>query len=325
MSSSPPKRSMTGIPASPGRSPSGRCPKWDVDRLSPRHRVFKTNIASMSASGKFTRWMEEIEASFNPSLFQSSNQGPGPSTPRQAARPSSESRLIQSAVSRRPIPTKSESHQAQLDAFRRERRQGSQIDPHRALAEDRLPKIGEDDMDCVGIRPKKSQDSGATSITSKKRDAAEALDEPMPLVTEDANTASTQPGKRQRSNRRGFTSARSSSSSSFSAKSFSSNSNYSSATSPSISKPLPTPRELEKMDSKQHRPSPKLWRVTKPDQMTNHTHSVEGLLTDVWHTWLAGLPSAGLERKIGSTAEKLKGLELEDLVCRAHVGSTIHR
>ncbi|KAL8861867.1 MAG: hypothetical protein Q9178_001736 [Gyalolechia marmorata] len=279
----------------------------------------------MSASGKFTRWMEEIEAYFNPSLFQSSNQGPGPSTARQAARPSSKSQVIRCAASRRPIPPKPESHQAQLDAFRRERRKGSQIDPHRALTEDRLPKIGEDDMDCVGIRPKKSQSSGATCMTSKKRNAAEALDEPMPVVTEDTNTASTQPGKRQRSSRRGFTSARSSISSSFSARSFSSNSNYSSATSPSISKPLPTPRELERIESKQHRPSPKLWRVSKPDQVTAYAHSGEGMLTDVWHTWLAGLPSAGLERKIGSTAEKLKSLELEDLVYRGHIGSTIHR
>ena len=316
---------MTGLPASSRRSPSVRRPNWDVDRLSPRHRVFKTNSAGMSASGKFTRWMEEIEAFFNPSLFQSSNQCPGPSTAGQAARRPSESRLIQCAMSRRPIPTNPESHQAQLDAFRRERRKGSQIDPHQALTEDRLPKIGEDDMDCVGIRPKKSQDNDATRMTSKKRDAAEALDEPMPLVTEDTNTASTQPGKRQRSDRRGFTSARSSISSSFSAGSFSSISNCSSATSPSIWKPLPTPRELERMESKQHRASPNLWRLTKPDQMTDHAHNGEGLLTDVWYTWLAGLPSAGLERKIDSTGEKLRSLKLEYLVYRGHIGSTIHR
>ncbi|KAL8904831.1 MAG: hypothetical protein Q9171_006904 [Xanthocarpia ochracea] len=296
MSSGPPKRSMTGLPASPRHSPSGRRPKWDVDRLSLRHRVFKTNSASMSASGKFTGWMEEIEAFFNPSLFQSSDQGPGSSTARQAARSSSESRLIRCA-----------------------------IDSHRALTEDRLPKIGEDDMDCVGIRPMKSQDSDATSMTSKKRDGAEALDVPMPLVTEDTNTASTQPGKRQRSNRRGFTSARSPISSSFSARSSSSNSNYSSATSLSISNPLPTPRELERMESKQHRPFPKLWRVSKPDQVRDHAHSGEVLLGDVWHTWLAGLPSTGSERTIDSTAEKLKSLELEDLVYRGHIGSKIHR
>ncbi|KAL8784034.1 MAG: hypothetical protein Q9213_004223 [Squamulea squamosa] len=324
---------MTTTPATPSYSPRNRRPRWEVDRLSPRYQVFKTKIASPGSSGRFTRWMEEIETFFNPGLFPSGNQASGSSTASDSSKPPRKSGTIRRAVDHLTTTASPESYQAQLEAFRRERRKGSQIDSYQALTEDRLPKIGEDDMECVG------QDSPAKSTRTKKRSAAEASDESLPLDPAENDEMTHQPMKRLRFNSCGSPSAKSSisnfssssdsPSASSSARSSISGSRASSSSFPSacsakssgscfslasnsfsILKPLPTPRELERMESKQRRYSLRRRRVINPGQV------MDGIPTSVWHTWLAGSPPTRPTHKMDSTVEDLKGHKLEKLVYR---------
>lgn len=333
MLSSTSKRIMPTPPTNPRHSPHGRRPKWDVDRLSPRHQIFKTKSASLDSHGKFARWMEDIEASFNPSLSSPSSRGLETLITSQNAGPPSESRSIRRAVSRRTPPTKPRTHQAELEAFRRERRESGKIDSRRAMVEDRLPKIGEDDMDFVGLCDQGSPDSSAASTTSKKRGAEEALDEPMPDAPKDINIARPQPTKRQRANSGGTTSARTSSSGSSSARRPTSSSSSVTKSSlksslakisTSASKLLPTLKEVERMELKQRRPPPKGIHVVKPNQFMDHALKGKELLNDVWHTFLAELPAGKLERKLDWTAEKLKSLKLEDLFTREFATNRVY-
>ncbi|KAI4280072.1 MAG: hypothetical protein L6R38_004738 [Xanthoria sp. 2 TBL-2021] len=324
---------MPTPPTTPRHLPRGRRPKWDVDRLSPRHQIFKTKNASLDSHGKFARWMENIEASFNPSLSPPSSRGLETLTTSQNARPPLESRSIRRAVSRRTPPTKPRTHQAELEAFRQERRESGKIDSRRAMVEDRIPKIGEDDMDFIGLYHQGSPDAASMSLTSKKRGAEEALDEPMPDAPEGINIASPQTTKRQRSNSGGSSSARTSSSSSSSARRPVSSSSFVKKSSlkfspakisTSTSKLLPTLKEVERMELKQRRPSPKGTTVVKPNQFMDHAHKGKEMLNDVWHTFLAELPAGKLERKLDWTADKLKSLKLEDLFTREFATNRVY-
>ncbi|KAL8847588.1 MAG: hypothetical protein Q9221_007365 [Calogaya cf. arnoldii] len=360
MFSSPSKR-ITPNPPTPHRT-LGRRPRWDVDRHSPRHQIFGINSTSLDPNGRFARWMEDLEAAFNPSFSPPNNRSPEPLISCQDAGPPSASRIIRRAVSPRNRSAKPRSHQAELEAFRQERRESGKIDSRRAMVEDRIPQIGEDELDFVVFHGEELPEITAANA-SKKRGSEEALDEAMPDAPDHVNTASPQRAKRHRSNSVSSSSAETSTSSSASAQNVAANnssagsssssptsadniaanspsartSNLSSAsarrltsssssartatsssTSPrcgTTSSPIkkssrkskaaafdkldfkfpPTIKEIERMEYKKRRPSPK-----------------KTIMNRVYHGKEAPITTK-LGREIQGTAEKLKSMSLEDL------------
>ena len=344
------KRIMTGPPSMPRASTLGRRPGWDVDRQSPRHQIFKTRSVSTSPSARGTRWMEEIEAFFNPSFSPQRRSANQTLTGTQSEVPSMESRPIRRAVSPRSAASKSQSYYAALEAFRKERREGAYVD-RRAMVEDHFPQIGEEDIDFIGLERQSSPESNAASTTSKDRVTQGPLDESMLDVPEDINTSNIQANQQRShgdtsttststthssSTRRGISgtlSARHASSGSPSARRPSSSSSSvkrlkrkSSSNKDNLSglELSPTLKEIERMEMKLRRPSPKEARVIKPGQMMDRADRSKEALTDMLHTCLAGLPATKLERKIDWTAEKLKSMKLEDLINRGFGASEIH-
>ncbi|KAL8652534.1 MAG: hypothetical protein Q9226_004232 [Calogaya cf. arnoldii] len=223
MSSSPSKRVTANPPTTPRRT-LGRRPKWDVGRHSPRHQIFGTKSTSLDSHGRFARWMEDLEAAFNPSFSPPNNRSPEPLIPCQDAGPPSATRIIRRAVSPRTPSVKPRSRQAELEAFREERRESGKIDSRRAMVEDRIPQIGEDELDFLVFHGEELPNSSAASTTSKKRGAEEALDEAMPDAPDHVNTTSPQPAKRHRSNSVSSSSAGTSTSHSTSAQNIAANS-----------------------------------------------------------------------------------------------------
>lgn len=345
------KRIMIGPPSMPRSSTLGRRPRWDVDRQSPRHQIFKTRSVSTSPSGRGTRWMEEIEAFFNPSLSPPSTLANETLTGIQREVPAMESRRIRRAVSPGSAATKPQSYQAALEAFRKERREGAYVD-RRAMVEDHFPQIGEEDIDFIGLDRQSLSGSSSATMTSNNRVAEGPLDEPMLVVPEDINTSNIQ-ANQQRSH--GDTSSSTSTSTTRSSStrrgiSGTLSTRHASSGSPSARRPSPstssvkktrrksssnkdnlsglelspTLKEIERMEMKSRRPSPKGARVIKPGQMMDRADRSKEALTDMLHNFLAGLPATKLERKIDWTAEKLKSMKLEDLIDRGFGVSGIY-
>ncbi|KAL9639391.1 MAG: hypothetical protein Q9204_001118 [Flavoplaca sp. TL-2023a] len=337
------KRIMTGPPSMPRASTLGRRTGWDIDRQSARHQIFKTRNVSTSPSARGTRWMEEIEAFFNPSFSPQRRSANETLTGTQSEVPSMESRPIRRAVSPRSAASKFQSYYAALEAFREERREGAYVD-RRAMVEDHFPQIGEEDIEFIGLDRQSSPESNAARTTSNNRVTEGALDEPMLDVPEDINTSNIE-ANQQRSH--GDTSSSTSTSTTHSSStrrgiSGTLSARHASSGSPSARRPSsssssvkklkrksspnkdnlsglelsPTLKEIERMEMKLRRPSPKGARVIKPGQMMDRADRSKEALTDMLHTCLAGLPATKLERKIDWTAEKLKSMKLEDLINR---------
>ncbi|KAL8894635.1 MAG: hypothetical protein Q9192_004169 [Flavoplaca navasiana] len=336
------KRIMTGPPIMTRASTLSRRPGWDIDRQSLRHQIFKARSVSTSPTGRGTRWMEEIEAFFNPSLSRPSTLTNETLTGTQNAVPPMESRPIRRAVSPRSAASKSQSYYAALEAFRKERREGAYVD-RRAMVEDHFPQIGEEDIYFIGLDRQNSPESNAASTISNDRVTERPLDEPMLDAPEDSNTLNIQ-ANQQRSNdtsssantsithtsstRRGISGTlsarRASSGSSPTRRPFSNSSSVKKTKRKSSSNKdnlsglelSPTLKEIERREMKLRRPSPKGARVIKPGQLMDRADRSKEALTDMLHTCLAGLPATKLERKIDWTAEKLKSMKLEDLINR---------
>ncbi|KAL9033924.1 MAG: hypothetical protein Q9180_005689 [Flavoplaca navasiana] len=220
------------------------------------------------------------------------------------------------------------------------------------MVEDHFPQIGEEDIDFIGLDRQSSPESNAASTTSKDRITEGPLDEPMLDAPEDSNTSNIQANQQQShddtssltntsitrssSTRRGISGtlpARNASSGSPSARrpSLSTSSVKKTKRKSSSNKDnlsglelSPTLKEIERMEMKLRRPSPKGSRVMKPGQMMDRADGSKKGLTDMLHTCLAGLPATKLERKIDWTAEKLKSMKLEDLINRGFAISGIY-
>ncbi|KAL8863308.1 MAG: hypothetical protein Q9198_010433 [Flavoplaca austrocitrina] len=212
------------------------------------------------------------------------------------------------------------------------------------MVEDHFPQIGEEDIDFIGLDRQSSPESNAGSTTSNDRVIEGPLDEPMLDVPEDINTSNIQ-ANQQRSHGDTSSSTRTSTTHSSSARhgiSGTLSARHASSGSPSARRPSsssssvkklkrksssnkgnlsglelsPTLKEIERMEMKLRRPSPKGAHVIKPGQMMDRADRSKEALTDMLHTCLAWLPATKLERKTDWTAEKLKSMKLEDLVNR---------
>ncbi|KAL8668567.1 MAG: hypothetical protein Q9168_006805 [Polycauliona sp. 1 TL-2023] len=193
--SGPSKRVMTGPPTTPLPTTLG-IRRRDIDRFSSHHRIFNTERTIMSASGRYTKWMDDIEAFFNPGMSpfsQSGTETPAAGTPIEV--PGMETRPIRRAVSPRAASTKPQSYHDALEAFREERREAARKIDRRAMDIGPFPQIGEDDLDLISFYGSLPESSAA----GRKRGAEEAVEEAMPDAPEDDNTANIRAGKRQRS------------------------------------------------------------------------------------------------------------------------------
>ncbi|KAL8682047.1 MAG: hypothetical protein Q9186_001836 [Xanthomendoza sp. 1 TL-2023] len=276
----PSKRPMTTPPATP-RSPRNRRSKCDVDRLSPRHQIFKNHSPHMSPSGSAMRWINELDAFFNPSLSSMASQTTksSPSRQRPWTTPGSQS-----------TGSSNEPFQVQPNNSRPKRQRYSQVDTRQLMSNPTyLPQIGEDDYDYGFLRPVKIQESSAPSTRSKKRGAAELLAESAPAASEDTDNTRPQPAKRQRTTSSGSSQAKLITSS---------------------SKFPPTIKQLEMMerDSSLKNRRLKIIKPALPDAYVGKGYvAPEGSWLD---TWFSMLPSSRVQRKIEDTTEKMRKLKV---------------
>ncbi|KAL8996239.1 MAG: hypothetical protein Q9169_004217 [Polycauliona sp. 2 TL-2023] len=341
------KRLMTGPPATPPRTTLGRRPQWGIDRFSPRHRIFNTERTNSSVSGRYTIWMADIDAFFNPTFSPPSKSSSETPTGIQNGVPAMESRPIRHAVNPRATSSKPQSYQDALEAFRKERREAAAKIDRRAMVGGPFPQIGEEDeLDMMAFNGESLPESRAGSVTGKKRGAEEALDEAMPNAPEDANAANIRGGKRQRSDAGDTSSA----DTSFAGSSSSSTSNPSttsarrtSSTSSSSARSAsgsisakkskrrssyakkalidfnlsPTLKEVERMEVARRRSSPMGARIIKPGQLMDRAYrGDEAPVGAIGNTFLAGLSPVKVEQKSECMKETLKGRKIKGLVHR---------
>ncbi|KAL8654655.1 MAG: hypothetical protein Q9210_001377 [Variospora velana] len=158
---SPPKKPMRLSGASTRPSPRRRRPEYDNDRLKLRsNSILKHNDPRSSSSRTIA---DELEAFFKPAAI---SQESHPTTQPDAQAP--RARAMNIPHSRRSPP--------------REHVQREMTNP-------RIPAISEEDI---------AEMKALISPRSKKRGAAEALEEPSTPSTSNNDAASSQPGKRQR-------------------------------------------------------------------------------------------------------------------------------
>lgn len=278
---------MLTPPTTPDRSSRGSRPKWDVDRLSPRHQIFKRH--QTSTFGSSARWFEELDALLNPS--------PGRSASQTTGSPLGSDRFWTSAGSQSTGSSKTSS-QPQTDSSQSERQRRSPEDSRRVMYDRTyIPPIGGDDHDFNISCFDPLREKNATSTLSRKRGAAEALDEPMPLASDDHTSASgPQPAKRR----------------------LTTSSRFSSAKLPSDSSFPPTIKELEKMERKSSLKSRRV-KVTRPALVAAHNARDSSSPDDSWlNSWFLGLPSkrhGSLQGQIECTTEKMRKLKVSNRMC----------
>ncbi|KAL8807881.1 MAG: hypothetical protein Q9200_004494 [Gallowayella weberi] len=142
------------------------------------------------------KWMNDIEAWFNP-LFP---------TASQTTRSPSGSQSTWTPFGSQSSKTSNESLQAQPKNVRPKRQRCSQVSDIRREMFDPtwMPRIWEED-DLIGLR--RVQENGAQSTRNKKRDIAAAFDEPTSTAGEDVSNTRPHVAKRQRTRSSGSSQA----------------------------------------------------------------------------------------------------------------------
>ncbi|KAL8800232.1 MAG: hypothetical protein Q9182_005315 [Xanthomendoza sp. 2 TL-2023] len=275
----PSKRLMTALPTTPRRSPRDRLRKWDVDRLSPRHKIFKDNSPHLSRSDLSKKWMDDLDIFFNPLT-------PMASQTTKSSRVSQGSCTTLGSLSSK---TSNESLQAQPNNVRPKRQRRSPINPHQVMVDPHyIPQIGEEDDDYGILGSGRVREYSAPSTGNKKRNVAAAFDEPTPTAGEGINNTRPQAAKRQRTT----------SSDSSQAKLINSNAKF-----------PPTIRQLEMMerDSLKKQGS-KVIKPILPHAQAGKDHV--GPEASWLNTWFSKLPSSRVQRKVEVVTKKMKKLKV---------------